>query len=92
VGAVEAAFAVATAVRSDRRWPFVVAIAAMPTLAIGAAKADRAILTKAFNPASLGAAVVALAGIALTTRSGRPSGRRPRRRAPDPQPHVGELP
>lgn len=92
VGAAEAGFAVATALRSDKRWPFVVAIAAMPTLALGAAKADRSILTRAFNPASLGAAVVALGAIALTTRSGRPSGRRPRRHAPDRQPDVGELP
>ncbi len=92
VGAVEAGFAVATMVRSDKRWPFVIAIAAMPTLAIGAARANRSILTKAFNPASLGVAVVALGGIALATRSGRPSGRRPRRHAPDRQPEVGELP
>jgi hypothetical protein len=92
VGAVEAGFAVATVLRSDKRWPFVVAIAAMPTLAIGAAKANRSILTRAFNPASLGVAVVALGGIALTTRSGRPSGRHPRRHAPDRQPDVGELP
>ena len=39
----------------------------MPTLAIGAAKADRSILTKAFNPGSLGIAVAALAGVALAT-------------------------
>src|SRR5690606_29325359 len=64
VGAVEAGFAVATAARSGKRWPFVIAIAAMPTLAIGAAKSDRSILTKAFNPGSLGVAVAALAGVA----------------------------
>lgn len=92
VGAAEAGFAVATVLRSDKRWPFLVAIAAMPTLAIGAATANRSILTRAFNPASLGFAVVALAGVALTTRSGRPSGRRPRRHAPDRQPDVGDLP
>ena len=49
-GAVEAAFAVATVARSDRRWPFVVALAAMPTLAIGAAVSDRSILTPGVQP------------------------------------------
>jgi hypothetical protein len=63
----------------------------MPTLAVGAAKADRSILTKAFNPGSLGVAVVALAGVALATNDGRPSGRRPLRHAPDGQPDVEEL-
>lgn len=92
VGAVEAGFAVATAARSGKRWPFVIAMAAMPTLAIGAAKSDRSILTKAFNPGSLGIAVAALAGVALATREGRPSGRRPLRAAPDEQPDVEELP
>ena len=87
VGAVEAGFAVATATRSGKRWPFV-----MPTLAIGAAKSDRSILTKAFNPGSLGIAVAALGGVALATREGRPSGRRPLRTAPDRQPDVEELP
>lgn len=92
VGAVEAGFAVATAARSGKRWPFVIAIAAMPTLAIGAAKSDRSILTKAFNPGSLGIAVAALGGVALATREGRPSGHRPLRTAPDRQPDVEELP
>jgi hypothetical protein len=92
VGAVEASFAVATVVAANKRWPFVIAIAAMPTLAIGAAKADRSILTNAFNPASLGIAVAALAGVALATTDGRPSGRRPLRHAPDRQPDVGDLP
>ncbi|MCC5952989.1 MAG: DoxX-like family protein [Acidimicrobiia bacterium] len=92
VGAVEAGFAVATAARSGKRWPFVIAMAAMPTLAIGAATSDRSILTKAFNPGSLGIAVAALAGVALATRDGRPSGRRPLRTAPDRQPDVEELP
>jgi hypothetical protein len=92
VGAAEAAFAVVTVARSNKRWPFVIALAAMPTLAIGAAKADRSILTKVFNPASLGLAVAALAGVALATKEGRPSGRRPLRRAPDRQPAVEELP
>lgn len=75
VGAVEAGFALATAARSEERWPFVVAAAAMPTLALGAAKSDRSILTRAFNPGSLGIAVVALAGVALATREGRTRGR-----------------
>jgi hypothetical protein len=92
VGAVEAGFAVATVAASGRRWPFVVALAAMPTLAVGAARADRSLLSEAFNPASLGLAVAGLAGVALATTDGRPSGRRPLRRAPDPQPPVEELP
>lgn len=92
VGAVEAGFAVATVARANKRWPFIVSLAAMPTLAIGAAKADRSILTKAFNPGSLGLAVAALAGVALATNDGRPSGRRPLREAPDRQPPVEELP
>ena len=92
VAAVEAAFAVATVARSNKRWPFVIALAAMPTLAIGAAKADRSILTKAFNPASLGLAVASLASVTLATKEGRPSGLRPLRRAPDRQPAVEELP
>jgi len=37
-------------------------------------------------------AVVALAGCALATSEGRPSGRRPLRAAPDRQPDVGDLP
>jgi hypothetical protein len=92
VGAAEAGFAVATVAAANKRWPFVLALAAMPTLAIGAAKADRSILTSAFNPASLGIAVAALAGVALATTDGRPSGRRPLRHAPDRQPDVGDLP
>jgi hypothetical protein len=92
VGAVEAGFAVATVAASHKRWPFAVALAAMPTLAIGAAKADRTILTNAFNPASLGLAGAALASVALVTTEGRPSGRRPLRRAPDRQPDVEDLP
>jgi hypothetical protein len=92
VGAGEAGFAVATAARSGKRWPFVIAMAAMPTLAVGAAVSDPSILTKAFNPGSLGLAVAALAGVALATREGRPSGRQPLRTAPDRQPDVEELP
>lgn len=92
VGIVEAAFAVSVVARSNKRWPFAIALATMPTLAMGAAKADRSILTKAFNPASLGLAVAALAGVALATNEGRPSGLRPLRHAPDRQPDVEELP
>lgn len=39
-----------------------------------------------------GLAVAALAVVALATRRGRPSGRRPLRRAPDAQPAVERLP
>lgn len=91
-GAVEAGFAAATLAAANKRWPFVVALAAMPTLALGAAKSDRSILSKAFNPASLGIAVAALAAVGLATRDGRPSGRRPSRQAPDEQPDVEKLP
>ena len=63
-----------------------------PVRAVGAAKADRSLLMKAFNPASLGLAVASLAGVALATKEGRPSGLRPLRRAPDFQPDVEELP
>ena len=92
VGAVEAGLAVATVAQSGKRWPFVIAITAMPALAAGAAKADRSILTRAFNPGSPGIAVAALGGIALATRKGRPSGRRPLRQSPDRQPDAEELP
>jgi hypothetical protein len=91
VGALETGFAVATATRSDQRWPFVIALLAMPTLAVGAAWSDRSILAKAFNPGSLGIAVAGLAGVALATRQGRPSGKRPLRAAPDKQPEVEDL-
>jgi hypothetical protein len=91
VGAVEAGFAVALAARAGKRWPFAVALTAMPTLALGAARSDRSSLTRAFNPGSLGIAVAALAGVGLATREGRPSGRRPLRTAPDRQP-AGEAP
>lgn len=92
VGAIEAGFAVAAVTASNKRWPFVAALAAMPTLALGAARADRSLLTKAFNPASLGLAVAALAAVALATREGRPSGRQPLRSAPDRQPEVEANP
>jgi hypothetical protein len=83
-GAVEVALAAATIAGSRHRRPepFVVALLAMPALAVGAAVADRASVTRAFNPVSLNAAMAALAGVALLTLDGRPSGRRPRREPP----------
>jgi hypothetical protein len=68
VGVAEAGFAVVTALRSDRRWPFVAAIAAMPGLVAVTAKTDRALLSRSFSPGSLGIAVAALGGVALATR------------------------
>ena len=91
-GAAEVAMGIATVARSRRRWPFVVAAVAMPVLAAGAAVTDRRAFTRAFNPASLNWAMTALAGVALATTEGRPSGRRPLRAAPDRQPDVGDLP
>lgn len=91
-GAAEVAFAVVTVARSHRRWPFAATAMAMPLLAVAAAKADRSALTRAFNPVSLNWAMTALAGVALATTEGRPSGRRPLRAAPDRQPEVGDLP
>jgi hypothetical protein len=91
-GAAEVALAAAMVARSNDRWPFALALAAMPTLAIGAAKGDRSLFTEAFNPASLGLAVAALAGVVLATTEGRPSGRRPLRRPRDAQPDVDGLP
>lgn len=91
-GLAEVAFAVGSLARSDRRWPFVGAAVAMPLLAAGAAMSDRRVLSRAFNPASLNLAMTALASVALATHEGRPSGRRPLRRAPDRQPDVGDLP
>ena len=71
VGVVEATFAVATAVRADDRWPFVIALTTMPNVVLAAAKAERSSLTRAFNPGSLGIAVAALAAIGLATRNVR---------------------
>ena len=91
-GLAEIAYGVATVRRSHRRWPFVLTLAAMPALAIGAGVTDRRLLTRAFNPVSLNFATSALAVVALATRSGLPSGRVPLRTAPDRQPDVGDLP
>jgi hypothetical protein len=92
VGAAEVAFGVLTMVKAGHRWPFVVTVVAMPVLAASALVTDRRLFGKAFNPASLNWAMVALAGVALASRDGRPSGRRPLRVAPDHQPDVGTLP
>ena len=91
-GVAEVAFGIATIVGARRRWPFVVTAVAMPVLAASAAITDRRALSRAFNPASLNWAMTALAGVALATIDGLPSGRRPLRAAPDRQPDVGELP
>jgi hypothetical protein len=91
-GAVEVAMAATVVARGGTRWPHLVTLAAMPVLAVGAGSRDRSILSRAFNPASLGLAMAALAGVALATTEGRPSGRRPLRAAPDHQPDVEELP
>ncbi len=91
-GVAEIAFGIATIVGSHRRWPFVVTAVAMPVLVASAAITDRRALSRAFNPASLNWAMTALAGVALATIDGRPSGRRPLRAAPDRQPEVGDLP
>ena len=92
VGLAEIGIAVATVVGRRRRAVFVATAAAMPALAIGAAKTDRASLTRAFNPVTLNLAVGALAAVAATTGSNLPSGLTPLRAAPDPQPDVGDLP
>jgi hypothetical protein len=92
VGAAEVMFAVLTVAGARHRWPFAATALAMPVLAVAVVKADRSVFTRAFNPGSLNWAMTALAGIALATHEGRPSGRRPLRTAPDRQPDVGELP
>lgn len=91
-GAVEVVMGLATMLWSSKRWPFVVTLLAMPALAVATGIGDATSLTRAFNPVSLNLAVAALAATALATHSGRPSGRRPLRRAPDTQPEVGDLP
>jgi hypothetical protein len=66
-GAVEATFAVATVAGRNHRWPFLVPLAAMPAVALVAARTDRSLVAKTFNPVSFGLAVVALAGVGLAT-------------------------
>jgi hypothetical protein len=92
VGAVEVAIRIATILGRRRRDLFVATAAAMPVLALGAAKTDRTLLTRTFNPVSLNWAVAALAAVAATTADQLPSARTPLRAAPDRQPDVDELP
>ena len=91
-GLAEVVLAAVTLARSERRWPFAATAVLMPALIAGAARADPRVLGRAFNPVSLNWAMGALALAALGTTSGRPSGRRPLRAAPDRQPEVGDLP
>jgi hypothetical protein len=74
VGAAEATFGIVTLARWNQRWPFVVALAGMPAVAVAASVTDRSLVGKNFSPVSLGLAVVALAGVALaTSRAASPS-------------------
>lgn len=91
-GLAEVGLGLGTLALAKWRWPFVLTVAAMPMLAAGAGLTDRSALTRAFNPASLNLAVAALAGVAIATTEGRPSGSTSLRRAPDHQPEVGDLP
>jgi len=91
-GAAEVAAGILTIRHSSRKWPFVATAIAMPLLALSAAKADRHSFSRAFNPASLNLAMAALAIVAVATADDLPSGTRPLRSAPDPQPEVGDLP
>lgn len=91
-GAAEVVVGVLTLRSAKKKWPFVATAIAMPLLALSAAKADRRSFSRAFNPASLNLAMTALAVVAITTADDLPSGKRPLRAAPDPQPEVGDLP
>ena len=91
-GAIEVAVGLAVVVRARGRWPFVLTAVGMPVLTAAAWHTDRRLLSRAFNPVSLNAAMVALAIAALATRRDLPSARTPLRRAPDTQPDVGDLP
>jgi len=91
-GAAEVAAGILTIRNSSQKWPFVVTAIAMPLLALSAAKADRRSFSRAFNPASLNLTMAALAIVAVATADDLPSGNRPLRAAPDPQPDVGDLP
>jgi hypothetical protein len=70
VGAVEATFGIMTVARRNQRWPFVIALAAMPAVALAATTTDRSLVSKNFSPVSFGLAVIALAGVALATSRG----------------------
>jgi DoxX-like family len=91
-GIAEVVMGVAAIARARQRWPAVVTAVAMPLLTTGAWRADRNVITRAFNPVALSTAMVAMAITALATRADLPSGRTPLRAAPDRQPDVGELP
>jgi hypothetical protein len=73
----------------DRAIAHTTALAAIAACAAGACRPGRATAVKPW-PRTL--AMAALAGVALATAGGRPSGRRPLRRAPDRQPAVKDLP
>lgn len=90
-GVVELGLAALTVARRDARWPFALAAAAMPALAVGAAVGDRRAVTRAFNPVSLNLGCAALAVVAWATAEGRPSGRTPLRVAPDRQRDVESV-
>jgi len=92
VGVAEIVAGVLTARHHRRPVVHLLAAAAMPLLAAGAAVTDRRSLSRAFNPVSLNWALVALAGVGAATTRNLPSGRRPLRVAPDRQPVVGDLP
>ena len=70
VGVAEATFGIVTLARQNQRWPFVIALAGMPAVAVAATTTDRSLASKNFSPISLGLAVVALAGVALATTPG----------------------
>jgi hypothetical protein len=91
-GVVEVLLGLAIMVRSSKRWPFVLTLVAIPAVLVGAAVVNASSFTRAFNPVALNLAVASLAVVALANHSGRPSGQRPLRRAPDQQPNVGDLP
>jgi hypothetical protein len=91
-GAAEVLMGVATIARSRRRWPAAATAVVMPLFTAAAWRADRRLLTRAFNPVAINAAMAALAIASLATRTDLPSGRAPLRAAPDRQPDVGELP
>jgi hypothetical protein len=82
-GAAEVALAAAIVARADRRWPWLVNLAALPALAAGALRSDRGLFVKPFNPAGLTVAMMGLGAAGLLSREGRPSARRCRR-APQP--------
>lgn len=75
IGIAEIAFGVAVLVLWRRRWPFLLTLAAMPPLTLGALAGDGSAFVRPFNPVTLNLAMMALAAIALLTRDGLPSAR-----------------